>query len=439
MSTSNSPFGSKAKPSRLPYGQQYAKPRSKSNPMMKGLQDTHSIITVPGSQDHKEEVIISDVKCIGSYNWIKGPLDEPTIIVPGSPAHWDERPLPYGVQPDVGPWPVDEHTLRLPSAPFLPLVAAVNQIQQDHQGAPFDWASVDFITSRNVLRNLTRWTRGQSKDDFRIDLDVVGKKTVLLNRWTSSNSEGEFWGNTFGINFEKESTTIGEDCENATGNIRVVTYDLNGLKMVVRFEVNACIPEDYIQKGVGDPLDDLTTRLERVEINRILPIFDNIGPLNIIRGGKFPEEAAIEITTRSAHNLARNSFDWREAYPQLFLSQTKHHFLAIHDRGHFAKLEKRTLESKEFKSVEKDVQNDLKRLHSVLQTIQGKVQDWGTATKLSLVFRKHHYGTGAHNFNLQLYRREKAVQYPPEFFGLKVSYTPVMNVKYELRLDAFPV
>lgn len=50
---------------------------------MKGLQDTHSIITVPGSQDHKEEVIISDVKCIGSYNWIKGPLDEPTIIVPG--------------------------------------------------------------------------------------------------------------------------------------------------------------------------------------------------------------------------------------------------------------------------------------------------------------------------------------------------------------------
>ncbi|KAF9046288.1 hypothetical protein BJ165DRAFT_1470353 [Panaeolus papilionaceus] len=217
----NSAFKSRAK-SQKPY---YLNPRPQPSPrMMEGLEGTPTALTVPRNQDHKERIIISDAKLIGSYNWATNAVDEPTIIVPGSPVYWKERPLPYSVQPDTGAWPVDEHMLRLPSAPFLPLVVAVNQVQQEQRNPPFDWSSVNFITSRNALRNLTRWARGQSQDDFRIDLDLVGEKTVLLNRWSVPNTDGQFWGNTFGTNFEKESTVAGENCENAARNIRVISY-----------------------------------------------------------------------------------------------------------------------------------------------------------------------------------------------------------------------
>ncbi|PPQ72852.1 hypothetical protein CVT24_001180 [Panaeolus cyanescens] len=360
----------------------------------------------------RENIALNDVKHIGSYNWIKSPPDEPAIIVPGKSSSTTTLIISLNFFEAIL---LDEHTLRLPAAPFLPLIVAVNQTQEDRCSSSFDWSSVDFIVSRNVLRTLTRWTRCRPRDSFRIDVDLVGEKTVLLNRWSGQDSEGEFVGNTFGINFEKESTTAGEECDNATGNNKMVTHpkldkNMNGLKMVVRFESNACLERNQpLNEDGSDAIEDLASRLEHVDLKQVSSVVEMKGPLKVIHCGQFSVDDSIEITTRSVNNLTRNGFDWREAYPQLFLSQTKHHYLAIHEKGHFMKTEKRTLESYEFKRVEKDVQGDLKRLHEILLTIQELMRNKANGTKLSLVCIK-----GSPN-NLRVYSRASLEECLPDF------------------------
>ncbi|KAF9046289.1 hypothetical protein BJ165DRAFT_1141130 [Panaeolus papilionaceus] len=175
--------------------------------------------------------------------------------------------------------------------------------------------------------------------------------------------------------------------------------------MVVRFECSACISdEDSSGAGTVETTDVLTRNVPAIEMK---------GPLRVMRGGKISQEATIEITTRSVANLARNGFNWREAYPQLFLSQTKHHYLAIHSRGHFMRLERRTLESDEFRRVEEEVQDDLKMLHAVLLTIQEAIRERGNVTSLSLVFRDD----GCGGKKLVIYTREPSLSYPLEFIS----------------------
>ncbi|KAI0352575.1 hypothetical protein OH77DRAFT_1408763 [Trametes cingulata] len=158
------------------------------------------------------------------------------------------------------------------------------------------WADIDFVTDRNNLRKLVRWIResyagstcggkadsvgrAEEKDDestdtpskdedakgdmttdedaktttsteewdtrndFRIDLHLSGEKTILMERWAAFDRE-RVVPPKGGCrdNFIQESTAANPECENGTGHFRIVQYDLDGLKMVVRWEVDACIP-----------------------------------------------------------------------------------------------------------------------------------------------------------------------------------------------------
>ncbi|KAI0369361.1 hypothetical protein BV20DRAFT_1053195 [Pilatotrama ljubarskyi] len=155
-----------------------------------------------------------------------------------------------------------------------------------------DWADVDFVTERNSLRKLIRWIRescssprsppvtvdsdvtvakddaaeqddatdGSAKDDetatttaieaewdprkdFRIDLHLCGEKTVLMERWAAFDRE-RVVPPKGGCrdNFIREATANNQECENGAGHYRIVHYDLDGLKMIVRWEVDASIP-----------------------------------------------------------------------------------------------------------------------------------------------------------------------------------------------------
>lgn len=140
----------------------------------------------------------------------------------GSPPIWRERPFPYTVEPDVGIHYVDQNGYRLPSQRLLPLFRAVDIMSEDK----VDWSTVDFVTDRNGLRNLLRWvnyTGEESMREFRIDTQLVGKRTVLFNRWAPSNTEN-FLGFTFGFNFEKESTRPAPGCEGSSSHHRIIQY-----------------------------------------------------------------------------------------------------------------------------------------------------------------------------------------------------------------------
>ncbi|KAF9464193.1 hypothetical protein BDZ94DRAFT_525066 [Collybia nuda] len=342
------------------------------------------------SSDEKE-VKITNFECIGSYNWVDSP--SPTIIVPGSPPRWQNRPTPYSVHPDDGVAFVDQNGYRIPSAVLLPLITAVER-KSKLNDATFDWASVDFVTDRNGLRKLLRWIGGTAKKDFRIDMQLAGTGTVLLNRWEVRTSE-QMSGFTYGFNFEKASTKPVPGCEKSTGHHRIVKYDLDGLLMVVRYEVDACIPWEEEpttpRPRAATDVDDLIGALAEVKITpqlndaSTIPKAESPPKLTVLNGGSdVPQSAIVELTTRSINRV--HEFDWEESYPQLFISQTPHHFLAIHERGRFIRVDKRKLTSTELQNVMEDViQPHLKKLRRLLGTVKKLVIEHRQRGRLSLV------------------------------------------------------
>lgn len=171
--------------------------------------------------------------------------------------------------------------------------------------------------------------------------------------------------------------------------------------MVVRFEVDACIhanptlPVTSTALRTLSNVDDLIGALSGVTlrtegIDAPLPASqssDTFPTITVIPGGSIvPQSSIIELTTRSVRNAA--NYDWAESYPQLFLSQTPHHFLAVHDRGRFQAVNKRKLESMELKQVAANsIQKGLKQLRLVLDIIKELAVKHGERGRLSLVFQ----------------------------------------------------
>lgn len=88
-----------------------------------------------------------------------------------------------------------------------------------------DWGSVDILTDRNNLRKLLAYLDDHDTKDFRIDLQLVGAWTVVLQRWEERTAEeGEAHG--YGDTFEQKFTALAPDCEAAAfaGHHRVISY-----------------------------------------------------------------------------------------------------------------------------------------------------------------------------------------------------------------------
>ena len=157
--------------------------------------------------------------------------------------------------------------------------------------------------------------------------------------------------------------------------------------MVVRFEVDACIPPPgkYPRRSVSN-IDDITNSLGSISLSQASSCSPFDAQLTVREGGsEVPSTAVVELTTRSVNTMKHYGYDWKEAYPQLFFSQTAYHILAVHQRGRFTEIQKRKLSSDEIKAVEKKAQGDLKKLRNVLDTIKGIVIAHGRSGRLSLV------------------------------------------------------
>jgi len=136
---------------------------------------------------------VEHVTPIASYHWMD--TVTPTIAVPGnaavpphsgvelnraspgSPAVWVDRKLPLTCGQDKGMVYVNQAAFRCPDSPLTPLVECVRYWKPE-----FDFGTMDIVTDRNNLRKLLAWAQG-SFTQFRIDLQRVGKGTVLFMRW----------------------------------------------------------------------------------------------------------------------------------------------------------------------------------------------------------------------------------------------------------------
>ncbi|KAF7982174.1 hypothetical protein HWV62_29949 [Athelia sp. TMB] len=372
-----------------PHVRRDARPNVTVNPtadrdLLEGLKfHVTRIIPKPPLLD-EGELKIKDLECIGSYNWLN--TTQPTIIVPGSPPEWTNKPTPFKVEADTGPNYLDQNTYRSPSSSLLPLIRVV-----DIESPNFDWSSVDLITDRNGLRKLLRWLRSQDADcrEFRIDTQFCGEKTILFTRWEKRSVElldGRFnrFGKpyqTYGFSFETASTQPVVGCEGSTGHHRIICYDFAGLKLVVRFEVDSCIRQPRSKLSSNSEIDDLVEALGATTLSQ-----ETHGITVRRAGARVPQSNLIELATISQWQV--DKYDWRlETYPQMFLSQTPHHFLAVHEKGRFNKVEKRRLGTKDFVDAERDARGELWGLRKALVAIRDILSAHGKDGRISLVCR----------------------------------------------------
>ncbi|KAI0642899.1 hypothetical protein C8Q79DRAFT_1012907 [Trametes meyenii] len=358
-----------------------------------------------------------NLKYLGSYNWVEE--EAPTIIVPGSPPVWQERALPYHVPYDKGIRMIDQNGFRMgPASCLLPLFRAVDIVAEDNGDTSHEWSDVDVVTDRNGLRKLIRWLNHSGSDhdepprEFRIDLQLGGNKTVLMHRWEKRTREIAAPPKSgCGISFERETTSPAQGCTRGTGHHRIVKYDFGGLKMVVRFEVDACTaPQPTSTTATRRASATASQAPPRRSTDNDAPNVDSLAEVlaglgvsstavdptpspntaasmvSVIRAGtQVPQDAIVELVTRADRFV--HQFDWEEKYPQLLLSYTPHLFLGIHNRGLFDRVEKYSLGGAELRHVESDpnIQATFRRLVSVLRTIQNLVKEHGKRGRLTLV------------------------------------------------------
>ncbi|KAN0139682.1 hypothetical protein V8E53_002344 [Lactarius tabidus] len=310
--------------------------------LKEGLDATKIIDTIlaPARPKAPKDFPIDNVKYVASYNWVDA--EKPTMIVPGSPAIWTERAVPFTLQPDDNFIYVDRNTAQLSQYPLLPLFAAADAIHSQEATPPVDWPTVDAITDRNGLRKLLRWLNpspGRAVRDFRIDVQLLGAKTLVLSRWESPTREIHT-GRSFGHAFETAMTCVAPDCP-SSGHQRVITYDMFGMKMIVRFGVDAYLPSpDLTAATTTNDDSDLADALSNVNIQQS-PISTSASTtsqaIDIVHAGKqVPQDALVELISRSKYYL--DQLDWNELYPQMALSQTPMLRLGVHERGEFTEL-----------------------------------------------------------------------------------------------------
>ncbi len=102
--------------------------------------------------------------------------------------------------------------------PLLPLFAAVDA---NEDADTFDWSAIDVVTDRNGLRRLLRWISGGTEKNFRIDLQLAGKKTMLMVRW-EKEATSPFLGYTYGHNYFNGAAK--KPHEESTSHHRIISY-----------------------------------------------------------------------------------------------------------------------------------------------------------------------------------------------------------------------
>ncbi|KAF9240055.1 hypothetical protein BU15DRAFT_87784 [Melanogaster broomeanus] len=273
--------------------------------------------------------LLSDVKAIASYSWLKA--DTPTIAVP-----------------EMGD-----------QSPMVPLFAAVDVLHDD-----FRYNDLDLITNRNSFRKLLRYIdNDRNLKDFRIDIDLV-KDTCLFTRWEENPALAGSW-----------SGYAPRGCETTTGHHLTLTLalaELRGLKVMLGFTVDACTPAE---SEVDDDL--FLASLSSLSIRSGVDV-RLTSPRSLI-----PQSNLIEVKTRSL----QSALVWREIYPQLYFSQTAWLYVAWHSIGTFQPVEKIALDSDAMKPHAQQTAASIRKLKVLLEDILEVVRKQGPGIPLSLVGR----------------------------------------------------
>jgi hypothetical protein len=279
------------------------------------------------------------------------------------------------------------------ASPLIPIFAAIDDL---HKGQ-YEYTKLDLVTDRNNLRKLLRWATGDG-DTFRIDIERAGQ-TCLFTRCEEKDSEHVIGFKGFGHEYEKAATRFAPGCEKATGHHRIIsivrqclspfdwlasdsppTKNFGGLKILLRFEVDACM-------GSSD-FDDLASAFSGLDVTPAIPlstgtssVMPGISVIHTTPRTLVAQSSLIELKTRASHR----PLDWTETYPQLYLSQTAYLYLAKHTKGNFGAVEKIKLAGDSMKVYAKQAEGGMVKLKAVLDQVLEVVRKESDGVGLSLV------------------------------------------------------
>ncbi|KAI6019172.1 hypothetical protein EDC04DRAFT_3093121 [Pisolithus marmoratus] len=368
-----------------------------NNFLMKGLEGPIEAFSSAAVAHASNSVQLRNVKPVASYSWIE--RTTPTIAVPGYPRIWRNTTVTT-VPADSGIHYVNHNALRMGNrSSLIPIFASVDSLNDD-----FQYRDLDLVTDRSNLRKLLRFIDQQHDKVFRIDLDLVGKTCLLTcceEAWVVTINE--FCG--YGHEYELAATKPRCGSEDDICHHRIISYDFGRLKVLLRYEVDACVElesdDDHPSKFSSSPLNAATRETSIFFDESAYPSCFGINIKLTSPRSVLPQSSVVEIKTRSA----RREPNWKDIYPQLYLSQTPYLYLARHIRGTFGQVEKVQLSAQGTAAHAEEAETAMAKLETLLSDILKAVRKHGRGVPLSLVYRAG---------KLQLYKRGDGVGQPLE-------------------------
>jgi hypothetical protein len=210
-------------------------------------------------------------------------------------------------------------------------------------GTRYRFDTVDTLVNRNSLRKLFDFCAGRGQDSFRIDLHSV-HNTLIMERCERSAKE-MIHGSArsgYGHNFERVFTKPAVGLEDSTSHHRVLRYDIGGLDIAVRFEVDASYSEaedDVSREEHGEnPVDpDAGAQLAAdLDSLRLSPIGE--GDRKMRAQSVFANPGGHGSAQSTIAELKTSKKSTTKIMPQMWFGRTPYLIRGLHDHGVFEKL-----------------------------------------------------------------------------------------------------
>jgi len=247
--------------------------------------------------------------------------------------------------------------------------------------------SFDIITDRRNLRLLIDFASycGQNQNEFRFDAEIVDD-SVILSRWIDWESRWSNFG--YGKEFEKAFTKTPDCSRGSLVHKRAVGYTLGGLRLMVRFEVDACLqeaPAELASETLGEVVN--TPNGHRMSLKGALSEAEWV--------------AELKMTAISARKPNHG-----KALSQMWFSRTPILCQGFHNNSVFERIEVTNVQDR-LEGWEQRNQEQIGRLVQVLKRLTAIIKEVEAEGKIFAIVCENR------SQSLKLYRLEEA--YP---FGL---------------------
>ncbi|KAG4032568.1 hypothetical protein MFRU_006g00390 [Monilinia fructicola] len=302
--------------------------------------------------DTNEQIGIKDFRYVASYNllWKKSL----SILVPGSPPIWSPPTLPIKLKNDNNRTLIGGKDYKT-QVSMAPVLAALSVSITDISIL----SSTDLITDRNSLRKLLDFVNGKVDQVWKIDVEVV-RNTMVFEK--NAASVGRHTSNGYGFQFEEAFLKYPKSLKGSSEHHRIATYEIGGMKWMVRFEVDGCYDAQSIE-GLSQSLQNLGTSSEIEESTyKNIKILKTPTPISDL--------PILEVKTAKM-NSSPSRAKWM---PQLYFSQTKHLIIANHKDGVFDHANiKESDKTQDMRQWEEENQGMLRKLLQLIGTIKNIV------------------------------------------------------------------